>query len=334
MLSLAIAASLCGYRNYTAMAGWGRTYGATICQALGFTRATPPCAATFSLLFRRLHWAALDACLGSWALEVLQAQGGTEATLPGMAIDGKTLRGSRKQGLTLGQGAVAETTNEMGAVHDMLRGLLEGWVVSMDALPIQQKVAQTIVAAGGDYVMVVKENQPGLHEAIATALADPGLLAGCSTTARTTNRGHGRLEERQVTLTSALAAYLSWPGQHQVFALTRTITSLRTGEQSVETVYGITSLGPERIDAAGILRYVWGHCGNENRSHYVRHATFAEDHSLVHVGVTHQVLARLRYAAIGLLCAHGESNIASACRRLAVHPWHALALIGIPCPEN
>ena len=77
------------------MAEWGRTYGGEICRALGFTRAQPPCAATFSLLFRQLDRAALEACLSAWATQVLAAVPGEAAPpRPALAIDGKTVRGS------------------------------------------------------------------------------------------------------------------------------------------------------------------------------------------------------------------------------------------------
>lgn len=156
MLSLAIAATLCGAQGYCAMAEWGCTQGAEMARALGFTRAQTPCAATFYLLFRRLDRQALEACLGRWVAQVLAALPPTEAGgPPGLAIDGKTLRGSRKQGaplthilsavshrlgLTLGQVAVDDKTNEMTAIHTLLRGLLlQGQVVTMDALLTQQK---------------------------------------------------------------------------------------------------------------------------------------------------------------------------------------------------
>ena len=349
MVALAVAATLCGYRSYTAMAEWGRIYGADLRRALGFTREHPPCAATFFQLFRRLDRGALDACLGRWQAQVLATLPADEApVVQALAIDGKTLRGSRKQGaplthllsavshrlgLTLGQVAVDAKTNEITAIHTLLAGLLlEGWVVTMDALLTQQKIAQAIVDAGGDYIMMVKENQPTLHADIALAFADPALLAGASTTATTDNRGHGRVERRDLTLTPALADYLTWPGQQQVFQVLRTRTNRRTGEVSGETEYGITSLSAARADAAFILDRVRDHWMIENGSHYVRDVTFAEDHSQVRTGSIPQVMATFRNTAISVLRVRGETNIAAACRRLAAHPWHALALLGISSP--
>jgi predicted transposase YbfD/YdcC len=239
-------------------AGWGLT---TVLSGRALIthdhRAPLLDAATFCLLFRRLDRQALEACLGRWVAQVLAAVPAPRR--PGLAIDGKTLRGSRQQGaplahllsavshglgLTLGQVAVDDKTNEITAIHILLQQLLlQGQVVTVDALLTQHKIAQAIVDAGADYIMLVKENQPGLHAAIATAFADPALLAEHPhSRARSMDRGHGRLERRVITLSSALADYLDWPGQQQVFELVRTRTNLRTGAVQAETVYGITSL--------------------------------------------------------------------------------------------
>jgi len=122
------------------------------------------------------------------------------------------------------------------------------------------------------------------------------------------------------------------------FRVVRTRTSMRTGEVTRETVYGITSLPPARADAAFVLDRLRAHWTIENGSHHVRDITFAEDHSQVGDppggGSIHQVMAAVRNTAIGLLRIHGEPNIAAACRRLAAHPWQALALLGIPTPTS
>lgn len=189
ILGLACAATLCGARSYSAMAEWGRTAGGELAQALGFTRQTTPCAATFYLVFRRLDWAQLEDVLGRWADTVLRAAPSPAGDLEGIAIDGKTLRGSRKQGapavhllsavshrlgLTLRQEAVADKTNEITAVQPLLRGLLlEGRVVTVDALLTQRAVARTILEGGGDYLMTVKGNHPRLRAEIAAVFASP-----------------------------------------------------------------------------------------------------------------------------------------------------------------
>src|SRR5437868_866002 len=141
-------------------------------RALGFTRAQTPCAATFYQVFRRLDRQALETCLGRWVQQVLAGLPAADpAGVPGVALDGKTLRGSRKRGaplthllsavshrlgLTLGQLPVEDKTNEIAAVHDLLRGLLlAGQVVTLDAPLTQHTVAQALADAEADYIMIV-----------------------------------------------------------------------------------------------------------------------------------------------------------------------------------
>lgn len=200
ILALACAAMLCGYRSYSAIAEWGRSYDPALLTALGFTHRPTPCAATLFHVFRRLDRDVIEARLGAWAEAVLSASA-LPATprqapaLEGIALDGKTLRGSRKQGapgahllsavshrlgLTLGQTAVDDKPNEIPVAPLALAGLLlEGRVVTVDALLTQREVARAIRAGGGDYVMLAKENQPHPAADIATVFASPPPWRTC-----------------------------------------------------------------------------------------------------------------------------------------------------------
>jgi len=344
IFALACCAMLCGARSYSAIAEWGRNYGTRIAQALGFTHGTP-CAATLHAIFRHVNREEFEAHLGTWADSVVGSLPAAPET-PGsaVALDGKTLRGSKKQGapgthllsalahqvgVTLAQHAVDDKTNEITAVETLLHHLvLEGRIVTMDALLTQRHVAQTIVDKGGDYVMIVKENQPRLRADIALVFTLPPV-GDRQETARTIDIGHGRIEQRNITTSEALVGYSDWPGLAQVFELGRHVLIQNTGEERVEVVYGVTSLRPERATPGHLLALVRGHWQIENKSHWVRDVTFDEDRSQVRCGNIPQVMAALRNTAIGLLRWAGHTNIAAACRRLAAQPVQALALIGI-----
>jgi hypothetical protein len=146
----------------------------------------------------------------------------------------------------------------------------------------------------------------------------------------TQEKGHGRVERRQLTTSDVLADYLDWPGQRQVFMVERERIRVRTGEVEHETVYGVTSLGPERADAVRLLKLVRGHWHIETWSHWVRDVTYDEDRSQVRVGSIPEVMAALRNTVIGLIRTTGTPRIAATTRRLAARPWEALALLGIP----
>lgn len=346
ILALVCAAILCGYRSYSAISQWARVYGPDLVAALGFTHPIPPCPATLCNVLRRLDREDLEAKLGAWAEEVLASVPAEETGGDAVAIDGKTLRGSRKQGapdvhllsalsqrlgLTLAQHAVDDKTNEIPAVQDILRGVvIEGRIFTMDALLTQREIAHAIIDGGGDYVMIVKGNQPQLLADIQTLFAEPAAVVETLQSAQTHDQGHGRIEDRRLTASTALVGYSDWPGLAQTFELERTVITVTTGEFSDETVSGVTSLGRPRADAPRLLSLTRGQWSIENRSHWVRDMTFDEDRSQVRVGRIPQVMAALRNTAIGLLRSTGEHQIAAACRRFAAQPWSALALIGIP----
>lgn len=349
ILALMCVAMLCGYRSYSAIADWGRCYGQKLIRALGFTHDKTPCAATLYHVLRQLDAPLIEATLGAWAESVLTALPPVPGEPEAMAIDGKTLRGSRKQGapathllsvlrhrlgLTLWQQAVADKTNEIPVLEDVLRALVvEGRVITVDALLTQRAIAERIVHGGGDYVMLVKGNQPQLQHDIQLVFQEAHASAETVSTAEMVDSGHGRLEQRRLTASSALVGYSDWPGLAQVFQIERSVTMKKHGEQRHEVVYGVTSLsldqaGPERL--LGLVRQHWQ---IENQVHWVRDVTFDEDRSQVRCGSIPQVMAAFRNTVIGLMHWTGETNIAAACRRFAAQPWSAFALLGIR-PDN
>lgn len=265
----------------------------------------------------------------------------------GVSVDGKCLRGSRKQGapgthllsavsqrlgLTLAQEAVDDKTNEITAVQAVLRRLvLEGRVITVDALLTQRAVAQTSADGGGAYVMVAKDNQPRLRRDIGGLLATPAHVPGGvpPRQAQTEERGHGRLERRTLTARALLPGDGDWPDARQVFRIERRRIHLRTGEVSTEVIEGVTTLAADDAAPSDLLRFLRAHWPIENGSHWVRDVTFDEDRSQVRCGAIPGVMAAVRSAAIGLLRVSGASNIAAACRRNAAQPWHVLALFGI-----
>jgi predicted transposase YbfD/YdcC len=344
ILALACSAMLCGYRSYTAIAEWGRHYGEPLVRALGFTRR-PPCAATLHAVFRGVDREVLEAKLGMWAEGLLTGRRPPEGLEDAIATDGKTLWGSQKQGapgvhllsacahrlgLTLAQQAVADKTNEIPVVLELLRHVvLEGRVVTMDALLTQRQIAQQMVAAGGDYVRVVKDNQPQLLEDMQTVFALAPIAGEQRTAAETLDLGHGRIEPCLLQTSTVLVGHSNWPGLAQVFQIERQSMTKKTGEVRAEVVAGGTSLPPERADAERLLALVRGHWRIENQSHWVRDVPFDEDRSQVRCGNIPQAMAAFRNIVIGLLRWAGYANIAAACRRFAAQPALALELIGI-----
>lgn len=337
ILALASAAVLCGCKTYSAIAQWGRDYGAEIAQAIGFKHHKPPSAATFYRIFKQIDKQEIEEKLAQWS-EPLIASRGDKA----LAADGKTLRGSRKQaatgthllsivshqlGLSVAQQAVDDKTNEIPVLQQMIKGLvLTGKVMTMDALNTQRETARAILDSGADYVMIVKDNQPALLKDIKEVFNHP--LDGSSDRVEQLAQGHGRIEYRRLTTSSILSDYSDWPGLAQVFELQRLTNFKKTAKVRHEIVYGISSLNAQSANAEALLTFTRGQWTIENKVHYVRDVTFDEDRSQVRNGNIAQVMAALRNTAMGLMRFSGISNIAAACRSFAAQPWLALALLG------
>lgn len=345
VLLLCCVAVMCGARSQAAIAEWGRNYGARWLSRLGLRRG--PSQPTLHRIFRGLDCARLEQCVTRWAEQVLRAR--PAPALDALAIDGKSLRGSSQQGaaachlvsalshrlgIVVAQLGVAAQSHELGHPEPLLDALvLDGRVVTADALHTHQAVAQAIIGRGGDYLLPVKENQPILRQDIALVFAHAAELADTIRTAQKTDCHGDRVETRRLCASTALEGYLTWPGHAQVLELRRVVTNKRTSQTRQEVVYGITSLGPERATPAQLLRLWRQHWHIENRLHWVRDVTFDEDRSRVRAGRAPQVMAALRNVAISVLRLCGSDNIAAACRRYAAQPALALAAVGIRLRE-
>ena len=213
------------------------------------------------------------------------------------------------------------------APHLLAQVPLAGAVVTGDALYCQRALCAQVIAAGGDYLVFVKGNQPSLEEAI-TVLFDAPPPGEVFATARQRHRHGSRHELRRLRASTALTGYLDWPGAAQVGRLERTWTE--RGRHGGETRHFVTSL-PAAVGPATLLALARGHWGIENRLHYVRDVTLGEDASRVRSGAAPQVLAALRNAVLALLRASGATNIAAALRDVT---WRgtALALVGLGPP--
>ena len=180
VLGLVVLGLLMGKKSLAAIARLGRHYGPPLAHALGFRRGKTPAKSTLSEVLRALGAPAVEAALSRWVCARLPA-GVTH-----LSLDGKTLRGSR-DGAVPGQHLLAAYAPQAEAVLAQLRveartnehkaalallGILPvaGKVVVGDAIFCQRDVAGEVVGAGGDYVFVVKDNQPGLATDVAAGL--------------------------------------------------------------------------------------------------------------------------------------------------------------------
>ena len=190
LLAVAIAAMLAGANDLRAIFRWGRRLTPEALALFGLEKA--PCHSQWFYLFRSLDADALSSTLGAFALA------GAE---PGhLAIDGKTLKGSRRRdtkalhvvsafstqlSVVVGDVVLEPDQNEITAALVLLKQLpLGGVIITGDAIFCQRGICEEIIDGGGDYAFVVKDNQPELKAAIAESFGELSPLRSPATNPR------------------------------------------------------------------------------------------------------------------------------------------------------
>jgi predicted transposase YbfD/YdcC len=325
VLMIAVTALLCGAENFTHMAQFGKAKEAWLRTFLTLAHGIPS-HDTFRRVFMLLAPEQFSAVFLSWTQSLRQAVGAEV-----VALDGKTVRRSfdsaKRQSaihlvsawasanrLVLGQIKVADKSNEITAVPELLRALeLAGCIITVDALNCQKNIAKEIKEADADYVLALKGNHETAHEEIQTfldaALAEtlavkpPGakLSLGAATLAacETVDKGHGRVETRRYYQSAELdwfAERAAWEGLTTV-GMVEARREVR-GKETVERRYYLSSLP---LDVATFARAVREHWGVENQLHWVLDVQLNEDQNRVRCGHAAENLGLLRRLVLNQL---------------------------------
>lgn len=278
---------------------------------LPFERGIAP-AQTLRRTLARLDPRRLEEAFATWTAGLAEHVRGV------VAVDGKTVRGSKQDaegkgalhlvsayaheaGLILAQRAVDGKSNEIIAIPELLDMLvIEGAIVTLDAMGTQKEIASKIIAKKADYVLALKGNQGTLEEDAARFFADPVLAADCPCHEETAS-GHGRIEER--TVRAADAAWLAerhpqWKGLASIVSVTAHRTIKKTGQNSTETRLYISSLPPDPVCLAAAVRAHWS---IENNLHWSLDVAFREDECRTRKDHSARNLAMIRRAVLNLL---------------------------------
>ncbi len=284
---------------------------------------------TIGRLLMALKPAAFQACFTGWVASIVEARERRvreEVDDPSLAkqrhvaIDGKTLCGShdRRQGLgalhlvsawavdcgvSLGQLATAEKSNEITAIPELLEQVqLKNSIITIDAAGCQKEIAAQIVDGKGDYCLALKGNQGNLHAAVSGWIEEQmGTdFANCRVeTFECHEKKHGREDHYtyyQFEVPKNLPGREAWKKLKTVGVAIR---SSRRGEQTTDDVrYYISSL-PLHVKL--FAKSVRGHWGIENSLHWCLDVTFREDDSRVRERNMTDNLAWLKRFAISLL---------------------------------
>ncbi len=345
VLTFVLLAKMAGETTLQAIADWIAYRGSWLQHVLPETRATFPCVATYSNVLRSVDPAQITQVLMDLLTRV-RAEKRAEDEQMHVVLDGKTLRGTQehlaedqkkmhhvnlyeaKTGVVLKEHMVAEKEGEVTQVKEFLTPLLlQGRILSADALYTQKNVCQEVIASGGDYLLFVKGNQPTLQEDVRLFFGEPPLDCLDWRTDSTVEKGHGRLTTRLIQVSTERNDFLArdWHEVGQVFCLRRRVEYPLKCTQ--EYVYGITSLTPKRADPLRLLELIRDHWSIENRLHYRRDVTLAEDACQVRKGSAPHTLAVLNSFVLALFDFFGVPNAKQQMRYLDAQPLRAVHLL-------
>jgi predicted transposase YbfD/YdcC len=329
---IAVMAVLAGASGPTAIAEWAATKEEFLIEALDLPNGVPR-KDVFRRVLMALKPAAFQACYVNW-LNSLRARAAAASGVeqPILAIDGKTARRSHDRkhglgalhsvsvwasefGLSLGQVACAEKSNEITAIPEVLRLVdIRGAIITIDAMGAQKAIAAEIVDGGADFVLALKGNQESLHQAVIDHIDEQleGELEGAQELV-TTEKGHGRLETRtylQLPAPKELPGFTLWKGLKTIAIVTS--LCLRDGKETIEVRYYISSLA---MGVKQLARAVRGHWGIENGCHWILDVTYREDESRIREEWLRENMAWLNRFTLSLLKQHHDRKSIAMRRR-------------------
>lgn len=208
-------------------------------------------------------------------------------------------------------------TNEIGMIIPFLDQIndINGKTITVDALLTQRALASYLKTRGAFYHFTVKGNQKTMLEDIQTCFKErkePDFV-------EKPRLSHGRIEQRKIWVSSELNDYLDFPDVAQVFVIERHVTHKRSGKETIETAYGVTSVPARLASPAKVLRTNREHWCIENKCHYIIDWNFNEDRSRIRTANGPENMTRLRRFAVGLLKHKGVTNIAQKMRDLLMN---------------
>lgn len=298
----------------------------------------------FRNLFMALRPATLAAIIREWCGDLSGQH---------VAIDGKVLRGAACDGimgqsmvhvlrawvgarsLSAGHVGCEQKSNELEALPRLLDSLvLQGAIVSIDAMGTHSAIATQIHESGAHYVLALKANQKQAMEAVAAhfSAADESASEPPAhhQSHETVALSHGRFERREYRVTAELGWWpksWKWEGLQSVVRVRRWTHrgGQQSGELALETHYYLSSLP---ADAARLAQIIRGHWSVENSCHHVLDVTFQEDHCQVRDANAAQSLSILREIALRALKTHpSRGSLRAKRKRAALDPFYRTQLI-------
>jgi predicted transposase YbfD/YdcC len=327
---IALMAVLGGASGPTAIAKWAM-FKADLLQKLLPLPNGIPRKDVFRRVLCALKPGVFQSCFVDWLNSLRDKVAATQGIdQPVLAIDGKTLRRSHDRsrglgalhsvsvwatefGLSLGQVATEEKSNEITAIPELLKLVdIRGAIITIDAMGTQKAIAAEIVKGGADYVLALKGNQEKLHDAVIAYVDEKLQTDFANADARkhvTREKGHGREEIRryvQMPAPKSLPGFSEWTGLLTIGVAM--LFCIRDGKETYDVRYYVSSL------AMGVKRFaraVRGHWGIENTCHWSLDVTYREDESRIREKHLRENFAWINRFTLSLLKQHpGKDSLA------------------------
>jgi len=332
---IAIMAVSAGADGPTAIARWAKSKTKFLMSVLDLPNGVP-CKDVFRNILSALKPSLFQNCFVNWVQSLRKtASEALGIEQPILAVDGKTSRRSHDQskglgalhsvsvwaselGLSLGQVACAEKSNEITAIPELLRQIdIKGAIITIDAMGTQKAIAEQIIDQEADFVLALKRNQETLHQAVIDHIDQHGNNDFADAKARrltTKETGHGREEFRgymQMPVPKDLEQLELWKGLKSIGMATSVCT--RNGKETIETRYYISSL------EVGVKRFahaIRSHWGIENGCHWSLDIIYREDQSRIRDEHMRENFAWLNRLTLSLLKQHPGKDSTIMKRRL------------------
>ena len=347
MLLQCLLSVLAGADSWVEVAAFGKRKLDFLRRFAAFAEGTPS-HDQFGNLFAALDAEAFQQCFISWVASLKKL--GPDI----VAIDGKTLRRSYQDGggkapihmisafasrqrLVLGQRKVADKSNEITAIPELLDLLtVKGAIVTIDAMGCQKEIAKKVVAKEADYVLALKGNQGTLSEDVELFFTEQKARKFKDTVVsrhQTLEKSHGRIETRAYTSVDAI----DWLRKRHDWAGLKSIVMVESRRESIggktesETRYYISSLAADAVRQGDAIR---GHWAVESH-HWVMDMVFRDDECRIRRDNAPANFATIKHIASNLMRAKADKHSMRVKRRLAAWDDTYLAelISGAPAPS-
>ena len=339
MLLQCLLAVLAGADGWVEVALFGKRKLDFLRRFAAFEEGTPS-HDQFGNLFSALDAEGFQTCFIAWVAAL--AKLGPDI----VAIDGKTLRRSYQEGgakapihmisafasrqrLVLGQRKVADKSNEITAIPELLDLLtIKGAIVTIDAMGCQREIARKIVAKEADYVLALKGNQGTLNEDVELFFAEQKACKFKDTKVsqyETLEKSHGRIETRSFTSIGDidwLKARHDWMGLKSI-VMVESIREFASGKIEQESRFYISSLAADAVRQGDAIR---GHWSVESH-HWVMDMVFRDDECRIRRDNAPANFATIKHIASNLMRTKADKHSMRAKRRLAA--WDDTYLAGL-----